>query len=138
MPAIILRVAPSLIILFLMVGPSGAATLSMTDDEDGVQTILDHWYIEVCPYGEAVVTDMTKSVIATTSCVNYDYRTGKFVTWVGAVNSKHNFKYYEPSKVRVFVVDGELILTKDKFPKVVEYGAMTITDPRFPEWIKTH
>ena len=108
------------------------------DAEEEMTSVLDHWYAEVCPFGTAYVTDMAKSVIASVACVSYDYKSRKYVTWNGAVNAKRNFKYYEPTKVRIFVVDGELILGKDGFPKVVEYGAMTITDPRFPEWIKTH
>ena len=108
------------------------------DAEEEMTSVLDHWYAEVCPFGTAYVTDMAKSVIASVACVSYDYKSRKYVTWNGTVNAKRNFKYYEPTKVRIFVVDGELVLGKDGFPKVVEYGAMTITDPRFPEWIKTH
>ena len=108
------------------------------DDEDELSSVLNHWYAEVCPYGNAVITDQKKNTVAIVDCVFYDYKTKEYSTWVGAVDRRRRFIRFEPKHVRIFVNDGELILDHAGHPNVVEYGAMTISDPRFVEWIKTH
>lgn len=122
--------------MFLLLIP----TLSFASDEyeDPMVSVLNHWYAEVCPYGNAIVTDQKKHMIGTPDCVYFDYKHKRFSMWDGSVERRRNFKQFDPKHVRIFVVDGELILDNNGHPKVVEYGAMTITDPRFPEWIKTH
>lgn len=104
---------------------------------NGEDDIIEHWYAEVCPYGDAVITDLNKNGISETSCVTYNYRTGMWDTWQGDVDRRRNFKSYDPKKVRVWVMDGELSI-KNKHPEVKFYGVRTIDDPKFVEWLKTH
>ena len=68
-----------LIILFLLLIP----TLSFASDEyeDPMVSVLNHWYAEVCPYGNAVVTDQKKITISTPDCIYFDYKKNQFVMW---------------------------------------------------------
>lgn len=128
----------AIIVCLLMANAAYAYTYN-SDNYEGTQAseLLEEWYSEVCPYGDAVITDKDKETVDEVSCVNFDYRTNKWVTWKGDVNRKHSFKSFDPKTHRIWVMDGELLL-KNGHPEVVFYGVKTIDDPGFTQWIRNH
>lgn len=120
--------------LMLVLFPCTTMAYDYEEPDGSKEDLLDHWYSEVCPYGDSVITDMDKKHVVDTSCVTYNYRTGMWDTWQGYVDRRHSFKSYDPKKYRIWVMDGEVIL-KNKHPEVVFYGVRTIDDPKFGEWI---
>lgn len=123
-----------LIVVILLIG----ASLSNAEEYTGSnQDLLDEWYSEVCPYGNVVITDKHNNKVSEADCVNFDYKTQRWTTWEGDVDRRKNFRNWNPKDVRMWVMDGKLIIKKHH-PDVEFYGIMSVDDPRFPEWLKKH
>lgn len=121
----------SMFVLFVLMFSS----IAMADSEDkylsAVETanrdnapnpIIDDWYDRICPYGDAVITlndkDHTKAAIV--ACVAYNKSKRVWTAWDGVVDSTmkngkitmHTFTVWDPTKYRVWTMDGELTISK--------------------------
>lgn len=102
------------------------------------EEILGMWYDEACPYGNAIITTSNKKqVLARVDCVQFDYITRTWVTWNGDMINRKNRRSFSPTKVRIFIMDGEVKLVHGH-PRSMPYGAITINNPRFEDWIQSH
>lgn len=112
----------AIIVCLLMTNTAHAYTYN-SDNYEGTQELLEEWYAEVCPYGDAVITykDANNTEAGKVDCVVYDKRLKMWSTWKGDINDTitrggidiHTFNTWDPKKYRVWTMDGELVIDKN-------------------------
>ena len=101
------------------------SALEIRNDAVKEQQVIEEWIDYICPYGDAIITDPTKDKVAEVDCVNYDISTGTWITW-GVRNTGSNaiiydIQHWDKSKFRIWTMDGELIIKRDKIKLLKTY-----------------
>ena len=101
------------------------SALEIRNDLVKENQIIEDWVDYICPYGDAIITGPNKDKVAEVDCVNYDASTGTWITW-GVKNTGVNaviydIQHWDKSKYRIWTMDGELIIKRDRVKLLKTY-----------------
>ena len=101
------------------------SALEIRNDAVKEQQVIEDWVDYICPYGDAIITGPTKDKVAEVDCVNYDTSTGTWITWgirnTGSNAIIYDIQHWDKSKFRIWTMDGELIIKRDKIKLLKTY-----------------